>query len=77
MIPLLPLAATAILFYPSASPSLLAKSVIAEPSKGTARSVVINGATGNQLCLGTHRAGQLNTTAENIAGVVKVTAWLQ
>ena len=47
MIPLLPLAATAVLFYPSASPSLLAKSVISEPSKGGVR----KGVDGNQQIL--------------------------
>lgn len=39
MIPLFPLAATAILFYHSASPSLLAKSVIAEPVKRVERAI--------------------------------------
>ena len=47
MIPLLPLAATAILFYPSASPSLLARSIIAEPTKG----IVSNSTNGNQQLL--------------------------
>ncbi len=67
MIPLLPLAATAILFYPSASPSLLAKSVISEPVKGVTRASV----DGNRQVLNAYRNRQSDVIVENVSGTVE------
>ena len=67
MAALLPLVATAILFYPSASPSLLARSVISEQSKGIARA----NADGNQQVLNAYRDGQSDVIVENVSGVVE------
>lgn len=67
MISLLPLAATAILFYPGASPTLLAKSVIAEPTKGVTRSSV----DGNHQLLNAYRNQQSDVIVENVTGVVE------
>ncbi|MGD1897959.1 MAG: DUF3465 domain-containing protein [Phormidesmis sp.] len=68
MIPLLPLATTAILFYPSASPALLAKSVIDESRQGV---VVAGTVDGNQQVLDAYRARQSDVIVENVVGVVE------
>ncbi|MEM9948742.1 MAG: DUF3465 domain-containing protein [Cyanobacteria bacterium P01_D01_bin.36] len=67
MIPLLPLTATTIFFLPSSSPSLLAKSVIAEPSK----EIVTSKSNGNQQVLNAYQARQSDVIVENVSGVVE------
>ena len=68
MIPLLPLATTAILFYPSASPALLAKSVIDESRQGV---VVAGTVDGYQQVLDAYRARQSDVIVEYVVGVVE------
>lgn len=67
MIPLLPLVATAVVFYPGASPSLLAKSVIAEPTKGIARGTV----DGTRQVLNAYQNQRSDVMVENVSGVVE------
>jgi len=68
MFPFLPLAATAILFFPSASPSLLARSVINEPGKEMIRAT----AKGDHQILTAYRNQPPDVKAMNLAGILSL-----